>query len=65
MQPILINCENFTWLYIPQEGCADRQMVKLKLNPIRDALEGKRIAVVDDSIVRGTTKTTTAPLYRT
>ena len=31
------------------------QMVKLKLNPIRDALEGKRIAVVDDSIVRGTT----------
>ncbi len=31
------------------------QMVKLKLNPIRDALEGKRVAVVDDSIVRGTT----------
>lgn len=31
------------------------QMVKMKLNPIRDALEGKRIAVVDDSIVRGTT----------
>ena len=30
-------------------------MVKLKLNPIRDAIEGKRIAVVDDSIVRGTT----------
>ena len=30
-------------------------MVKLKLNPIRDALEGKRVAVVDDSIVRGTT----------
>jgi len=29
--------------------------VKIKLNPIRDTLEGKRVAVVDDSIVRGTT----------
>ncbi|MBS5916060.1 MAG: amidophosphoribosyltransferase [Clostridiales bacterium] len=31
------------------------QLVKLKLNPIREELEGRRIAVVDDSIVRGTT----------
>ncbi|QPK93751.1 amidophosphoribosyltransferase [Actinomyces sp. zg-332] len=30
-------------------------MVNLKLNPIRDEIEGKRVAVVDDSIVRGTT----------
>lgn len=29
--------------------------VKLKLNPVRDILEGKRVVVVDDSIVRGTT----------
>jgi len=29
--------------------------VKLKLNPVRDAVEGKRVIVVDDSIVRGTT----------
>ncbi len=29
--------------------------VKLKLNPNRDALRGKRVIVVDDSIVRGTT----------
>lgn len=29
--------------------------VKIKLNPVRDLLEGKRIVVVDDSIVRGTT----------
>jgi amidophosphoribosyltransferase len=29
--------------------------VKIKLNPIRSALQGKRVAVVDDSIVRGTT----------
>lgn len=29
--------------------------VKLKLNPVRKLLEGKRITVVDDSIIRGTT----------
>jgi len=29
--------------------------VKLKLNPVRQALEGKRVILVDDSIVRGTT----------
>ncbi|RLC46533.1 MAG: amidophosphoribosyltransferase [Candidatus Coatesbacteria bacterium] len=29
--------------------------VKLKLNPIRDAVAGKRVIVIDDSIVRGTT----------
>ncbi len=29
--------------------------VKLKLNAVRDVLKGKRIVVVDDSIVRGTT----------
>ncbi|MFH1114122.1 MAG: amidophosphoribosyltransferase [Pseudomonadota bacterium] len=29
--------------------------VRLKLNPVREILEGKRVVVVDDSIVRGTT----------
>ncbi len=29
--------------------------VKLKLNPVRGLLEGKRVVLVDDSIVRGTT----------
>jgi amidophosphoribosyltransferase len=29
--------------------------VKVKLNPVREILEGKRIVLVDDSIVRGTT----------
>ncbi|HEX9020093.1 MAG TPA: amidophosphoribosyltransferase [Nitrospirota bacterium] len=29
--------------------------VKIKLNPVKDALRGKRVVVVDDSIVRGTT----------
>ncbi len=29
--------------------------VKLKLNPVRQVIEGKRIIVIDDSLVRGTT----------
>jgi len=29
--------------------------VKIKLNPVREILEGKRVVVVDDSIIRGTT----------
>jgi amidophosphoribosyltransferase len=29
--------------------------VKLKLNPVRTLLEGKRVVLIDDSIVRGTT----------
>ncbi len=29
--------------------------VKLKLNPVRNLLEGKRIVLIDDSIIRGTT----------
>src|SRR6185436_20601277 len=29
--------------------------VKLKLSPVREVLNGKRVVVVDDSIVRGTT----------
>src|SRR5947199_4116131 len=29
--------------------------VRLKLNPVRSLLEGKRVILIDDSIVRGTT----------
>jgi amidophosphoribosyltransferase len=29
--------------------------VKIKLNPVRSVLEGKRVILIDDSIVRGTT----------
>jgi amidophosphoribosyltransferase len=29
--------------------------VRLKLNPVRDLIEGRRIVLIDDSIVRGTT----------
>ena len=38
----------------PSQSLRDRG-VKLKLNPIRDAVRGKRLVVVEDSIVRGTT----------
>jgi amidophosphoribosyltransferase len=29
--------------------------IRMKLNPLRDVLEGRRVIIVDDSIVRGTT----------
>jgi len=29
--------------------------VRIKLNPVRDLIQGKRIVLIDDSIVRGTT----------
>jgi len=38
----------------PSQSLRDRG-VKLKLNPIPEAIRGKRLVVVDDSIVRGTT----------
>ncbi|MFN3528007.1 MAG: phosphoribosyltransferase family protein, partial [Candidatus Altarchaeaceae archaeon] len=31
------------------------EMVKIKLNPIKEEIKGKRIILIDDSIVRGTT----------
>jgi amidophosphoribosyltransferase len=38
--------------------------VKLKLNPVRDLLRGKRVVLVDDSIVRGTTSRKIVRLVR-
>ncbi|XP_030472109.1 amidophosphoribosyltransferase, chloroplastic-like [Syzygium oleosum] len=38
--------------------------VKLKLAPVRGVLEGKRVVVVDDSIVRGTTSSKIVRLIR-
>ena len=35
--------------------------VKLKLNPVRSLLEGKRVVLIDDSIVRGTTSKQNRP----
>jgi len=38
--------------------------VKLKLNPVRGILEGKRVILIDDSIVRGTTSKKIVRLIR-
>ncbi|MBN2322588.1 MAG: amidophosphoribosyltransferase [Spirochaetes bacterium] len=46
-------------------GSDERDMrVRLKLNPIKSVLKGKRVVVVDDSIVRGTTSKRIVKLIR-
>jgi len=41
-----------------------RRGVRLKLNPLRDVVDGKRLVVVDDSIVRGTTQQQVVSMLR-
>ncbi|MFQ5960226.1 MAG: amidophosphoribosyltransferase, partial [Candidatus Methylomirabilales bacterium] len=41
--------------FIEPQGSIRHFGVKIKLNAVREVLEGKRLVVVDDSIVRGTT----------
>jgi amidophosphoribosyltransferase len=45
-----------------QQGRADA--VRRKLNPLADAIAGKRLVVVDDSIVRGTTQRSVIKMLR-
>ncbi|MBR4692325.1 MAG: amidophosphoribosyltransferase [Oscillospiraceae bacterium] len=47
----------------PTQG-ARESGVSLKLNPIRDVVAGKRVVLIDDSIVRGTTCRRTVGLLR-
>ncbi len=41
--------------FIEPEPHMRKQGVKAKLTPLREVIEGKRVVVIDDSIVRGTT----------
>ena len=47
----------------PTQAIRER-MVNLKLSPIREEIAGKKVAVVDDSIVRGTTSKRLVALLR-
>jgi amidophosphoribosyltransferase len=47
----------------PGQG-AREESVRRKLNPLRENIEGKRIVVVDDTIVRGTTQRAVARMLR-
>ena len=51
-----------TFIHPAQTGRTTR--VKIKFNPVREVLEGKRVVVVDDSIVRGTTSRALVQLIR-
>lgn len=41
--------------FIRPDDASRREGARLKLNPIRDAIRGKRVVLIDDSIVRGNT----------
>lgn len=41
--------------FISPEEHTRHKIVQLKLNPMRHVIEGKRVIIIDDSIVRGTT----------
>ena len=44
--------------FIQPSQALREQGVKMKLSPVRGVVEGKRVVMVDDSIVRGTTSQT-------
>ena len=41
--------------FIKPEQSQRQEAVSIKLNPVRESIEGKRVVMIDDSIVRGTT----------
>lgn len=50
--------------FIEPEQLLRDQGIRLKLNPIRQTLEGKRVVLVDDSVVRGSTTRQLVALVR-
>lgn len=50
--------------FIMPDASARQNTLRLKLNPIPEIMEGKRVVLVDDSVVRGTTVRRLAELVR-
>jgi amidophosphoribosyltransferase len=50
--------------FIMPDQHAREQAVRIKLNPLRSVLKGKRVVLIDDSIVRGTTTSLIVNLVR-
>jgi amidophosphoribosyltransferase len=50
--------------FIMPEQLSRETTVEMKLNPIRANLEGKRVVLIDDSVVRGTTSAKIISLIR-
>jgi len=48
---------------MPSQDARERA-VRIKLNPIRSTIEGRRVTIIDDSIVRGTTSRELVSLLR-
>src|SRR5207247_3353311 len=59
---IRIHCGVRTYIHPAQAGRMAK--VKIKFNPVREVLLGKKVVVVDDSIVRGTTRRALVQLIR-
>ena len=53
----------FRTFIMPEQGLREKA-VRAKLSPVREIIEGKRIVLVDDSIVRGTTLASIVKLIR-
>lgn len=54
-EPILIKNRYMSRSFIIPTQAMRERVVNLKLNPIKSKIKGKRLVVIDDSIVRGTT----------
>lgn len=54
-EPILVKNRYMSRSFIVPSQELRERIVNLKLNPIADQIRGKRLVIIDDSIVRGTT----------
>lgn len=54
-EPILVKNRYMSRSFIVPSQKLRERIVNLKLNPVRDKIKGRRVVILDDSIVRGTT----------